>query len=111
MGARLKCVHGQVPVSGTANQYLNATDQGAAISMIQVTNTTAGNINVTLSVSNDNVTFTNIANTIIVPPQSAVGLLTGTLNIGAGGAIRLLAASGSLGNLTYAISMLEYSFN
>ena len=109
MGARLKSVYGNVPTSAT-DVYTNGTNQGAAISLIQITNTIASNRSITVQVSNDGgATYGTLASGIVVPPSTAVGLLTGTLNIGTTGRIRLSASTGSAGDCTYVISMMEYS--
>lgn len=107
MGARLKSVYGNVTTS-QSNLYVNATNQGASISMIQVTNNIASNRSVTVRVSNEGSTFGIMAKEIVVPPATAIGFLTGTLNIGAGGIIQIYQTGGSLGDCLYLISMMEY---
>lgn len=108
MGARLKSVYGNVPISAS-NLYTNATNQGASISMIQVTNNTANNRAITVRVSNDSgATFGTLAAGIVIPPATAIGLLTGTLNIGTGGIVQIYASSGVAGDCLYLISMMEY---
>lgn len=105
MGASTRMVIGAVPTSA-ADVFTATASFGAAVSMVQVTNTTASNINLTVTVSTDGSTYRALANLIVVPPSTAVGVTTGTLNMATNGRIRML---GSASGLEYVISALDYS--
>lgn len=105
MGAAARMVIGAVPISA-ADVFTASATLGAAVSVIQVTNTGASNINLTVTVSLDGSTYIKLASLIVVPPATAVGILTGTLNMAYGGRIRML---GSASGLEYVVSCLDYS--
>lgn len=108
MGAILRTALGQVPIVA-ADVFTATSTQGSAVSLIQITNVSASNRAVTVTISNDGSTYRTLAYAITVPTGTAVGILTGTLNLANNGRIRLVATSGSAGDLEYVISSLDYS--
>lgn len=103
MGASLRTQIGSA-ASGSNGTYTASTNQGSAVSIIQVTNTTSNNatVGVTITISG---TTKNLARDIVVPPGTAIGVLSGTLNLQSGSVITITTTN----NIDWVVSGLDYS--
>ena len=110
MGATMRTVVGQVPTSAT-DVFTATSSQGSSVSLIQITNTIGSNRTISVTVTTDGSTYRNLAASIVIPPSTAVGILTGTLNLATNSKIRLICSTSgaALGDCDYAISSLDYS--
>lgn len=111
MGAVMYTSVGHVPISAT-DVFTATTALGSSISLIQITNNITSNRTVTVSISADNGSnYYNIATSIVVPPSTAVGILTGTLNLVLNSRIKMIdSTSGAVAtDCDYIISCFNYS--
>ena len=111
MGAVMHTSVGNVPVSAT-DVFTATSALGSSISLIQITNNIISNRTVTVSISADSgASYYNIATSIVVPPSTAVGILTGTLNLTYNSRIKMIdsTSGASATDCHYTISCFNYS--
>lgn len=106
MGAALRTVAGTAGTSNSTVVFTANTTSGSSISMIQVANTTSSNVTVSVRV-NPSGTLYYLANGLVLPPNTSLGLISGTLNLQYNGTIVIFSNTASA--VDFVISSLDYS--
>ena len=106
MGATLSTVAGTAGTTSTTVVFTASSTLGSAISMIQVTNTSSNNVTVSVRVSPSG-TLYYLASALTIPPNTSLGVLSGTLNLQNGGTVVIFSNTAS--SIDYVVSALNYS--
>lgn len=106
MGAALRTVAGTAGTTNSTVVFTANTAFGSAVSMIQVANTTSSNVTVSVRISPSG-TLYYLANGLVLPPNTSLGLISGTLNLQNNGTIVVFASAAA--SVDFIISSLDYS--